>query len=318
MTHDLNQATMFLNDLSVVDHAFIDNEGNVIGGSFNPSFLVTGNIDPVEKVVVDFSTVKKQLKAKIDDKDIGFDHKLWYIEGFSAADITILDTQHQIDSESTFNKLPGETIVIIQTPNALLQVPRNAIKYITNDDNNSYTLDNVGIWFQEFLNQQFPELSIVCKNTINAHVYHNDVPVHYFSYAHGLKDSTSWGCQNIGHGHLSFIQLIGSNSELANKLGELIASELDCTMFINRANVTETVYENSAVIVKYLSFSRGEFNATFLSSPRQKCTIIDTETTIEYLVEYIATTYHSQLLKAGVTELFVSEGLSKGAYKLIA
>ena len=52
----------FLTHVSCVDHAYIDNNGCVVGGSFHPNFIIGGTPDPVEKVVVDFSTVKKDVK----------------------------------------------------------------------------------------------------------------------------------------------------------------------------------------------------------------------------------------------------------------
>ena len=72
----MTNPTMFFSQPTVIDHAYIDQEGRVVGGSFNPDFLVTGEIDPKEKVVIDFGTGKKQIKALIDHKEFGYDHKL--------------------------------------------------------------------------------------------------------------------------------------------------------------------------------------------------------------------------------------------------
>lgn len=317
MSTTIEQATMFLNDLSVVDHAFIDKEGNVIGGSFNPSFLVGGRIDPIEKVVVDFSTVKKQLKNVIDHKQHGFDHKLWVIEGVSNCSIQSGDIVFTEYSEMI--NIDNDDIVIIKTPNAKLTVPRSAIKFIQTQQYSvvaEYNIEQVGSWFGTYLNSAFPELQIQCKNNINAHVYYPTNEIHYFSYAHGLKDSTSWGCQNIAHGHLSFIQAISlTDQSKADEVAAFIAKELDCTMFINKANVLSQ-YDNK-IAIGYDSHSRGRFEANYTNTSKQKCVVLETETTIEFLVEYIASTYKPALQFANVTELYVSEGLSKGAMKLL-
>ena len=86
------RSTMFLSDVTVLDHAYIDDSGFIVGGSFHPCFNVSGEIDGTEQVVVDFSAIKKQIKALIDSKETGYDHKLWIIEGFSnISDIQVIN-----------------------------------------------------------------------------------------------------------------------------------------------------------------------------------------------------------------------------------
>jgi hypothetical protein len=54
-------------------------------------FALSLQIPSTEKVVVDFSTVKKSIKEIIDHKETGFDHKLWVIEGWSKCEVIISD-----------------------------------------------------------------------------------------------------------------------------------------------------------------------------------------------------------------------------------
>jgi hypothetical protein len=75
----MKKSTMFLANLSVVDHAVLIPEGLIRGNSHNPSFEVSGVVDEVENVVCDFSTIKKRMKQLIDDHDMGFDHKCWIL-----------------------------------------------------------------------------------------------------------------------------------------------------------------------------------------------------------------------------------------------
>ena len=112
-----NIAELFLSDLTVVDHAYIDDSGNVVGGSFNPTFYVAGNVDPVEQVVVDFSTIKKDIKNIIDSRLIGFDHKLWVIDGYSNVNTLSWNSlSHDTDA----------TQVEIETPTTKLSIPESA------------------------------------------------------------------------------------------------------------------------------------------------------------------------------------------------
>lgn len=326
-------STMFLNDLTVVDHAYITEHGDVRGGSFNPSFLVEGEIDPVEKVVVDFSTIKKQLKQFIDDKELGFDHKLWVINGLS--NITSIEVDGVLVTDFADlldHKVYSSTSnVTILTPTVTLNVPKNAVKFI-DPDHCEYTIDNVGKWLSEYLNDCFGgNVTVTCHNTINAHTLLpvQVAPIGYFTYAHGLKDSTSWGCQNIAHGHLSFIQLVGSATpDVQREIISMITADLDGTVFINKENVVVETAEH--VGIKYTT-PRGSFTGlyekfnprahnickTVIAASPAHCVILDSETTIEFLVEYVKSEYSNIFKKFGITAVMVSEGLSKGAYVTI-
>lgn len=322
-------STMFLNNLSVVDHAYITEHGDVRGGSFQPSFLVKGEMDPVEKVVVDFSTIKKQMKAAIDDKLIGFDHKLWVINGFSTADIFINDLPVNDFSllldHTTYDEL---TAVTIETPSTRLTLPKNAIKFVQPQSpfEALYTTSNVGKWFQAFLNEWFEgRVEFECFNTIEAHTTLDQTtnPLGLFTYAHGLRDSTSWGCQNIAHGHLSFIQLLtDAPADVQREVLQIITADLDGTIFIYDDNVVSKTAD--LVEIEYTT-GRGRFAGsydtagkhipnTIITASPAKVVVLKTETTVEYLVEYICNTNRSLLQSIGVTGIFVSEGLSKGAY----
>lgn len=329
----MERSTMFLSEMTIVDHAYIETTGTVIGGSWNPSFLVSGKIDPVEKVVVDFSTIKKQVKSYIDDDNVGFDHKLWVIDGFSGV------TKYEVDGkECTFDRLMDpdficpNTPVTITTPVNAITAPKNAFKFIKATEGQEYNTETAGLWMAEYLNEIFAcknpmidcalahnnldqDIEVVCKNTINVHAYADPTysPVHYFTYTHGLKDSTSWGCQNLGHGHLSFIQIETAEPQIqTNNITFKIGEALNNTTFINRENV---VMDNDEFVTIEYRSGRGRFAATYQKSDNlNKLVILDTETTIEFLVDYIKETFADELKSISATGIYVSEGLSKGAY----
>ncbi len=296
----MDTATMHLNHITVLDHAFIGADGMVHGGSFHPSFLVEGDVDPVEKVVVDFSTVKKMIKAHIDDNEIGFDHKLWIMEGHSHCEYAINDDRIYIES----NRVE-------------LDLPRNAVKIFNCE---SYSLHNTGSAIAEYvelcMQETHPGIRITCYNSETPHAI-NEGPVSMFRYVHGLKDSTSWGCQNNSHGHLSFIQLIGD--PLASTAAEIqylqaqIADYLDGTVFINEENISDNT--QTYLTITYCTDARGKFVASYRKVEDTELVVLNTETTIEYLIEYVADTFAAELRQCGATALMVSEGLSKGAYK---
>lgn len=289
-----NTSTMFLSNLSIVDHAYIDNRGNVVGGSFNPSFLVSGEVDPVEQVVVDFSAVKKQIKAIIDDKQIGFDHKLWFIQGWSAG--TVSQT---------------ESYYTITTPTTELQLPINAVTIIPDG---IYSIDSIGRHMGALVERELSKLhpkiniKVECLNSVDAHFPTNTRSAALFRYAHGLKDSTSWGCKNIAHGHLSYVQLLPV-TEATSALVETVAQELDDTIFVFRDNIVRE--SDSWMMIGYTT-ERGGFEAHY-KKDAYKLVVLETETTVEHLVDYVVARFAEEFESTGVSHVLVSEGLSKGA-----
>lgn len=280
----MTTSSMFLADTTNIDHAYIDEQGMIVGGSYRPKFVVTGTVDPVENVVVDFSTIKKTLKATIDDQDAGFDHKLWWIVGKSKG---VLEVN-------------GDRISIT-TDHVQIQAPANAIRIIESSvetELTNYLLAKTA--------QVYPDVNICIATdlTVDLDVMPqiNSTP-HLFRYVHGLKESTSWGCQNIGHGHLSYIAATTTNPLMTNMLLAQIAQELDNTVFAWNQNVSD----------RTIDYTCGRGHMSMKLSADVKLVVLNTETTVEHLVDYVDATYKQELIDAGVVSLFVSEGLSKGA-----
>ena len=295
------KSNIFLSDLTVVDHGYINYKGQVIGGSFNPSFVVTGSVDEKEKVVVDFSTIKKDIKGNIDIHlnniyNNGFDHKLWFIEGYS---------------EGTYEQI-NDDYVVIKTHAVEITLPTDAVKVIKPIEGLTpeYSLEYIGKAFEQYLTDhlsiKYPdiEVQVECFNNIETHRINKNDNFFMFTYSHGLKDSTSYGCQNIAHGHLSFIQpdIFNEESSHVNTLND-IAIELDGAVFINSENI---VYQDESAIKIQYTTNRGTFSASY-SKSANKLIVLDTETTIEYLAEYVKQHWN-------VGGFYISEGLSKGTY----
>lgn len=292
-----NSSTMFLSNLTILDHAIIDERGNVVGGSFNPSFFVTGRIDPAEQVVVDFSTVKKDIKNIIDHKETGFDHKLWWIQGIS------------LGTTSTV----GDRIIIV-TPTTRLEMPTNAVRFIPTVEG-ADIIDTIQTCINKHVTKELRKLhpggEIQVKGYCftDAHFPTSNQCAAFFRYAHGLKDSTSWGCNNIAHGHLSYIQLLPTTASSV-VLQKQIATDLHDTMFVFNENITDDFADE--LTVEYDTPLRGHFLAQF-NKKDYNIIILETETTVEHLVEYVVAKYHNELTTLGVELVLVSEGLSKGA-----
>jgi 6-pyruvoyl-tetrahydropterin synthase len=300
------KSTMFLNDVTVIDLAILDADGIIGGYSVRPRFWVTGNIDPNEGVVVDFSTIKKQIKGLIDHKEFGYDHKL--VIGKNA--------HHYV------NAAGAEDWIGIKSNSVEASVPRNAVKLCDNAED-PYDLDAFSLELAAFLEQKFAEeygMELEFRVTLDVefeYINNSDI-AGSLCYSHGLKSSTSWGCQNIAHGHFSFIQFLpGQNHgpddiidyEGALALMREIEEEYGAAVFIFSENVQ--LVTESAITVGYET-ERGKFSAKYQKSSN-KLIVIDTETTIEFLVAEIGNKYREQILATGYGAVAVSEGLTKGA-----
>lgn len=298
-------SSMFLSSVTVVDHAYIDSSGRVCGRSYNPTFVVTGKVDATENVVIDFSSVKKDLKAIIDHPKTGFDHKLWVINSGT----------EEIESDCFVYPL-GEGRIRVTSSSVDLDIPDDAVCFIDLQGR------DMSMYWDDYLTEQLalkhPNINL--RVSVNLETTMTGLAVgaesFTFSYVHGLRDSTSWGCQNNSHGHLSYMQLLDINLlgvPTSTSVGETmrnVCEVFDNAVFIRRENVT--LETDDVVTCVYESVSRGRWFAAY-NKRNLKTVVLDTETTIEYLVAHIARTFGQELLDTGARYLAVSEGLTKGA-----
>jgi hypothetical protein len=283
------RSSIFLNEISVIDHSYIDDTGFLRGGSFLCSFIVTGEVDETEKVVVDFSTIKKDIKNIIDKhsrnpNENGFDHQLWVINGYS-----------------DYTKTQNGNDVYISTPICKLQAPGQFVKEF-NGVSYFSAEQAIADHVLTALNVNYPNinLSVECKlsETPVFPPFSTNFNHILFRYVHGLKDSTSMGCKNLHHGHLSYICIEDTQHLLK------IQSELQSVIFVNEQNIISQV--NDLLEIGYEIDGEGVFNAKYDTS-KLKTIILKTETTIEYLLEYFIQHYDI------TGKVYISEGLNKGA-----
>lgn len=317
----MTESSIFFNEPTVIDHSFIAGDGGCYGGSVNPSFIVSGAVDPQENVVLDFSSGKKRIKECIDDNDNGFDHKCWVIRGVSNFDsVYDGDSQKTIywpDRDASWKYLASDQdpdrVITVATRRLLITAPKSAFRFVLNEGNFADPYIAVKHEMKSFLEQKMPEFSFDVQ--MHAHAVPSTVKSHQlFRYVHGLKNSSSWGCQNVAHGHLSFIDVTTPadvDPEFKEQILKSIAKTLDNTIFASAENYTKTEYFHE---IRYQSQTRGEFSMSLpVARPFHKFMVLETETTIEHIIEYVAQAFKTQLKSIKATRLYVSEGLSKGA-----
>ena len=288
-------SSLFFNAVSCVDHAMIV-DGKIVGGSVLPNIIITGNVDPKESVVVDFSTLKKSIKAIIDHPEYGFDHKLWVDPSDPN---TTLDTS--IDGR-----------IRVKTRWVEFEGPADAVKFV----NLKRGVDeDMAELLTEKLREEYPDVDItahVSWKSDDAHTYGSTTA--FFTYVHGLKDSTSRGCNNLAHGHLSYIEVI-ADPLIARMFSQQLAAELNGIIFVNRENVIRETDKSITFGYQNTYCGRGMFRMK-LDTTQHKVAILGGETTIECLVEEVTSQYSDDALRAmGITHIMISEGLQKGAVR---
>lgn len=287
------KSTLFLRDLTCLDHATIDQFGTLAGMSYNVDVMITGEVEEKEQVVIDFSKCKHQIKDLIDDFENGFDHKCWV-------------AHHEI-------KKISETQYVVETPFLKLTGPRHLFRELDPE----FTAETyIEQYLESELSAEYPGIRIeVHLRPIG--FYRGSDSRFLFRYAHGLKHSTSCGCKRIAHGHLSFVEL--RTKELANRniVGGILhdmQSYIRNVYFAHRENVVEA--SDGRVIVRY-TCDAGDDYELILDTDVHNVIILDTETTVENLTAWLVSKYYKELEDAGVTRVYMSEGLMKGAVQNI-
>ncbi len=292
------ESRIFFNDLTVIDFSIISPTGMIHGSSATLNLQVSGPVDGHEGVVIDFSAGKKQIKELIDGVG-GFDHKCWV----NVNDPNIIITQD----------VPNDRVTVSHASSGLtLTAEEDAFTWVQD----YYGVNDI----TRFLNERLAPYSVsdVTLNTSVIPVPQAMLTPVIFHYVHGLKYSSSYGCKNIAHGHKSFITANvapGYDLTLAQRVIDGIAITLDHTVFVDVEDLVPAPVTNGTLqyTVRYTTQERGEMVMSFA----QKMVVLETQTTVEHLVEYIRARYYDQLKAAGVKELYVSEGLCKGAKVLI-
>lgn len=300
---------MFLRNVTAIDYAYITPYGRVVGDSKHLDVIIRGGVDPVENVVVDFSSIKKEIKNIIDAKEDGFDHKLWIVDGYSDCEV----------EESTEDKTS-----FIKSENFLTVMPSNAIKEIslnTNFFGNPFTEFSWSASIKRAIKEQltrkltekYPGVGISVGVDLNSTAFTHNTPF-FFNYIHGLKNSTSWGCQNHSHGHRSWVEFEFFDEfippDRIQKL-ENAVSRMNNAIFIWEENITSLT--GKKIQISY-NTPRGYWGATY-SKERNNIIIMQKETTIENIVEWFVEENSEILEEAEVERVYISEGLQKGAFK---
>jgi len=151
------------------------------------------------------------------------------------------------------------------------------------------------------------ELNPILPNTINqikVSLSPEKISGQYYHYTHGLQKHQG-NCQRIAHGHRSKIQI--EVDGVRSPKWEKHWAELLRDIYIGTREHTVVAAETGNTRFEY----EAEQGMFALELPSKNCYLVDTETTVEFIAEHIAT--QTAVLTSGKICVKAFEGVGKGA-----
>lgn len=302
------KSSIFLRNISVVDCAIVYPDGTIHGHSFHPNFIVTGDVDEQEQVVIDFSRCKKEIKNALDDFDIGYDHKCWLIAGYSQYKYILdIDTSHDMRAILKTDAYEADT------PVHVYRVIANPNQY---SDVSLVIQNSIAEHVQEHLRKIWPSVTVDVELTAFMFAATDKHYCGSFNYFHGLPQSSSTKCRRFNHGHGSFYEFdFGGEAtkDVVLAAHQIMSPYLDCT-FVDENNIkseTDTWLEIEATDIG------GDFYNVKINKDKINIIRMPFDSTIENIVEFIVSKHGEQFRELGIKRFFASEGLAKGAMKVL-
>jgi len=287
---------LFVNDLTVIDFSYLCVDRGIVGESWIVDVLLDGTLND-ENMVLDFGIVKKQIKSIIDDS---VDHKL------------LLPTQEQALSVSSSTDNINHEYVDFSSKRGeyFLQSPQSAFAKIDAEEIN---IESVTHHLHEIIMKELPENVQGLTLTLRPEIIDSD----FYHYSHGLRMHQG-NCQRIAHGHRSKIKIY-KNDERSTNLEQqwcyrwqdiYLASEED-KISVEQVQLSQNAKSKLNPDHQFFSYTapQGRFD---IAVPKNVLEIVDCDSTVELLADYIARQLKSQA-PTSTFKVVAFEGVAKGA-----
>ncbi|WP_066962897.1 6-carboxytetrahydropterin synthase [Microbulbifer sp. Q7] len=248
---------LFVDSLTNVDFSYLHRSRGIVGETWLANAALDGALDH-QGMVCDFGIVKKTLRNWLDSE---LDHRL--LVPILAPELELERTDEGIRLQWTLDD--GEVITVGGPTEAFALVAVNAI-----------SPESVAHWCVGELEGIFP--TSVKQLDLRFTTEAIDTP--FYHYSHGLKKHDG-NCQRIAHGHRSRIQIDMNGVRNPQLEAEWAKRWADIYL-----GTREDLREESAQQLHFAYRARqGEFT---LSIPSNRCEILDCDTTVEQLAQYMA------------------------------
>ncbi len=271
---------LFVEQLTVIDCAFLDAARGLVGESWIVDIELDGDLDD-QSMVLDFGEVKKRCKHLIDQS---VDHSL-----LVPARATELMVQNEDDSLHLLFRSDLGAIEHIS--------PTASVTLIDTDEVDA---DAVCAHLRPLLHAQLPG----SVRSVNLQLRTEVIPGAYYHYAHGLKKHAG-ACQRIAHGHRSKIEV-------------RVDGERDAALEMRVASGWLDIYLGSREDLVARGNGRMRFAYTApqghyqLALPESHVDLFDGDTTVERIAEHLARLL-APLRPGRTVQVRAYEGVMKGA-----
>ncbi len=284
---------LFVNDLTVMDFSYLCADRGMVGESWIVDVILDGSLNE-ESMVLDFSKVKKRLKALIDEY---VDHKLLIPAEHEYTEIFRDETHDRVRVD--FNR-PGQKSIH-------LDCPPEAYAFIYSSQVN---MQSVQEYLRQIIKTHLPEnvqgLTLQLREEV--------IEGAYYHYTHGLKKHDG-NCQRIAHGHRSKV-LVFENDQpseywqayWAKRWRDIYIGSREDMVSQQQLVMQVPVGEQSHYLFSYES-SQGRFE---LAIPKAESDIVETDSTVECLAQFMADE-QKRLQKDHQYRVLAFEGVGKGA-----
>lgn len=271
---------LFVEQLTVIDCAFLDARRGLVGESWIVDLELEGELDE-QSMVLDFGEVKKRLRKAVDD---AADHKL-LVPGTSPL-------LHFVRSGDRTGLTFRATSGVIEH-----QGPAKAVCLLEAE---AVTAETLAAHLVSALHKVAP----ANVSDIRLQLRNETTPGSYYHYTHGLKKHQGQ-CQRIAHGHRSRLQ-VWVDGKRDERLEKLWAERWTDIYLGTSADVV--AHGKGRIRFEYES-SEGEFA---LELPAERCDLLQTDSTVERIAEHLAARIAAE--RPGMKiEVRAYEGVMKGA-----
>lgn len=279
---------LFVDNLTNVDFSYLHPDRGLLGETWLANIQLEGALN-AEGMVCDFGIVKKVVRQFLD---LELDHRL--AVPLLSPNLTLVENGEQLDITWKFSD--ERELHCISPRSSIALIPAEII-----------TANSVSLWCKNQLeailsSQENESINVVISFTneaINGSFYH---------YSHGLKKHDG-NCQRIAHGHRSRID-IWENEKKSPTLENLWATRFKDIYIGSQEDITnETAINNIPCYTFSYTAQQGEF---YLCLPKSCCYIVDTDTTVEWIAQHIASTAQAENTQSKI-RVRAYEGINKGA-----
>lgn len=272
---------LFVDNLTNVDFSYLDHRRGLVGETWLANAVLHGALDE-QGMVCDFGVVKKTLRNWLDGQ---LDHRL--LVPTHSPHLALERDGQQIKLD--WQMAGGEQIRVSGPEQAFALVEAESIDR-----------DSVARWSVAQLAPAFP----TSVEKLQLSFDNEDIGDAYYHYSHGLKKHAG-NCQRIAHGHRSRIRVFVDGKRSA----EWEAKWAERWRDIYLGTREDLISQDDAELRFAYRAQQGDFA---LAIPTHRCELVDCDTTVEQLAQYIAGQIAAGEPNARI-EVRAYEGLGKGA-----